>query len=61
MTEGEGGVELYGELLDGRYDCADRVVVRAYCSLLQSAGGFRTWWRRWKGSDEELEDARLMR
>jgi hypothetical protein len=35
--------------------------VRAYCSLLQSPGGFRTWWRRWKGSDEELEDARLMR
>jgi len=61
VTESEEGVELCGELLDGRYDCTDRVVLRAYCPLLQSPGGFRTWWRRWKGSDEELEDARLMR
>ena len=52
---------LFGDLLDGRYDCVDRIVLRAYCQLCQRAAGFRTWWRRWQGSDENLNNTHLMR
>lgn len=45
----------------GRYDCVDRVVLNAYFSLGSSPGGFRTWWRRWRGGDGELDNAHLMR
>lgn len=60
---GTGSAEgvLYEELLDGSYDCVDRVVLRAYFQLGQRAAGFRMWWRRWQGSDEGLDNARLMR
>jgi len=51
----------YGELLEGSYDCVDRIVINAYNPLLQQAGGFRHWWRQWKGSDAGLETAGLMR
>jgi len=51
----------YGELLQGSYDCVDRIVLNAY-SLGHSAGGFREWWRRLNnGSDENLDNAHLMR
>src|ERR1039458_1628722 len=54
--------EHYGDLLTGSYDCVARIVLNAYFSLGHSLGGFRTWWRRWHGdSDEELDNARLMR
>jgi hypothetical protein len=56
----EGGV-LFDEFLDGSYDCIDRVVLRAYFQFGQAPAGFRTWWRRWKGSDEGLDNNRLMR
>ena len=52
---------LYEELLDGSYDCVDRVVLRAYFQLGQRAAGFRMWWRRWKGSDDGLDNTLLMR
>lgn len=51
----------YAELLDGTYDCVDRIAVRAYCPVLQSPGGFRTWWRQLAGSDADLDDNHLMR
>ena len=52
----------YADLLDGSYNCVDRIVLNAYCTLCYSAGGFRTWWRRlYKGSDDELDDNHLMR
>ncbi len=52
----------YHDLLDGTYDCVDRIVLNAYDPLGASAGGFRTWWRRLNGgSDEELDTAHLMR
>ena len=35
----------YQDLLDGTYDCVDRIVFNGYCPLLCSPGGFRTWWR----------------
>lgn len=52
----------YGDLLDGAYDCVDRIVLNAYNRLCYSAGGFREWWRRlMNGSDEDLDNAHLMR
>ena len=51
----------YAELIEGNYDCVDRVVINSYNPLLQHAGGFRHWWRQWKGSDAGLETAGLMR
>ena len=52
----------YGDLLDGTYDCVDRIVLNAYDPLCYSVGGFRTWWRRLRGgSDADLDTAHLMR
>jgi len=58
----DGVSERYGDLLTGSYDCVDRVVLNAYYPLGHTPGGFRTWWRRWHdGSDDELDNAHLMR
>jgi hypothetical protein len=52
----------YGELLTGSYDCVDRIVLNAYNSLCHSPGGFRSWWRRLhNGSEQQLDNAHLMR
>lgn len=51
----------YGDLLTGTYDCVDRIVLNAYFSMGHGAGGFRTWWRRWQGNDDELDNTHLMR
>lgn len=60
MTDGVSA--RYGDLLTGSYDCVDRVVLNAYFSLGHSPGGFRVWWRGWHGgSDDELDNAHLMR
>jgi hypothetical protein len=53
--------EYYAELLDGTYDCVDRIVINAYFPLLHGAGGFRVWWRVFTGSDDQLDDTHLMR
>jgi hypothetical protein len=53
--------ERYGDLLAGSYDCVDRVVLNAYFPVGHSPGGFRCWWRRLHGSDDQLDDAHLMR
>lgn len=53
--------ERYAELLESSYDCVDRIVLNAYNPLLAQPGGFRYWWRQWKGSDAGLETAGLMR
>ena len=52
--------EYYADLLDGSYDCVDRIVLNAYFPLAQSGGGFRTWWRRFR-SDDDLNNTALMR
>ena len=52
---------LYGEFLEGGYDCVDRIVCNAYFSMGQSGGGFRMWWRELHGSDENLDNNHLMR
>jgi hypothetical protein len=54
--------ERYGDLLTGSYDCVDRIVLNAYYPLGPNPGGFRVWWRRWhEDSDEQLDNAHLMR
>src|ERR1700726_154224 len=52
---------LYNYLLEGIYDCVDRVVLNAYFGMGQSGGGLRVWWRALYGSDENLDDNHLMR
>ena len=52
---------LYSDLLEGSYDCVDRVILNAYFSMGQSGGGLRVWWRALYGSDENLDDNHLMR
>ena len=52
---------LYGDLLQGSYDCVDRVILNAYFPMGQSGGGLRTWWRALYGSDDHLDDNHLMR
>ena len=52
---------LYQDLLDGTYDCVDRIVLNAYFRPGHSGGGFRVWWQRLTGSDDGLDNAHLMR
>jgi hypothetical protein len=42
---------LYSDLLEGSYDCVDRVVLNAYFGMGQTGGGLRVWWRALYGSD----------
>jgi hypothetical protein len=51
----------YANLLDGTYDCVDRIVLNAYFQFGQAPASFRLWWRSLRGSDEELDKAHLMR
>jgi len=48
-------------LLDGTYDCVDRIVLNAYFQFGQTPAGFRLWWRSLYGSDDDLDNAHLMR
>jgi hypothetical protein len=57
----DGFSERYGDLLYGSYGCVDRIVLNAYHTLGYNPGGFRTWWRRLHGDDEQLDNAHLMR
>lgn len=51
----------YADLLVGRYDCVDRIILNAYFAFACSPGGFRLWWRSLEGSDDTLDNARLIR
>jgi len=58
--------ERYGDLLTGSYDCVDRIVLNACYPMGNTAGGFRTWWRRLAGgsdadADAVLDNTHLMR
>src|SRR6202049_4428435 len=52
---------LYSDLVEGSYDCVDRVILNAYFTMGQSGGGLRVWWRALCGSDDKLDDNHLMR
>ena len=51
----------YKDLLEGSYDCVDRLVINAYLPGCATGGGFRNWWRSLNGSDDNLDDTHLMR
>jgi hypothetical protein len=51
----------YSELLEGEYDCIDRIVLNAYYPKLLSGGGLRDGWRQLHGNDSDLSTASLMR
>lgn len=44
MTLADDFSTYVAPLLDGGYDCIDRVVLNGYFSLGQTSGGFLTWW-----------------
>lgn len=49
------------DILEGTYDCVDRLVLNGYYPLGHSPGGMRTWFRNLKGSDKNLNNTTLMR
>ena len=51
--------QYYAELLQGTYDCVDRIVLNAFYPLGQTGGGVRSWWRRLYGDDSTLDDEHL--
>ena len=53
--------DRYQNLLTGSYDCVDRVVLNGYFRPGHNGGGFRVWWRRLHGSDDDLDNAHLIR
>ena len=53
--------EHYSSLLEGSYDCIDRLVLNAYCTNLHIPGGLRLWFRALKGTDKGLDNNQLMR
>ena len=61
MDHPDDFTQYYASLLEGTYDCVDRIVLNAYFSRGQSPGGFRSWWREWAGSDDGLDTEHLMR
>ena len=53
-TPADALTTYYAALLDGSYDCVDRIVLNANFGLCYSPGGFRSWWRvLHNGSDAE--------
>ena len=61
MPEKDAFSSHYAELLNGDYDCVDRVVLNGYFQFGNSPGGFRLWWRALVGSDDKLDNNHLMR
>jgi hypothetical protein len=57
----DGLSRMYASLVDGTYDCVDRIVLNAYFRFAQSPAGFRLWWRQLYGTDDDLDNAHLMR
>ena len=51
----------YKPLLEGTYNCIDRIVLNAYCPMLLVPGGLRNWYRKIKGDDQDLSTSSLMR
>ena len=53
--------ERYQQLLEGSYDCVDRIVLNAYFRMGHTGGGFRAWWQKLEGSEKHVDNAHLMR
>jgi hypothetical protein len=56
MTAPDAFSDDYAELLQGSYDCVDRIVLNAFYPLGQTGGGLRAWWRSLPGDDSSLDD-----
>jgi hypothetical protein len=61
MIPADSFSSYYADFLEAGYDCVDRVVLNAWFSPGMWAGGFRTWWRRLFGTDDDLDNTHLMR
>jgi hypothetical protein len=61
MTQQDQFSSYHDDLLDGRYDCVDRIVLNGYYAVGHTPGGFRTWWRRLSRSDATLDREHLLR
>ena len=61
MNQPDDFSTYYADLLEGSYDCVDRIIINAYYPMGQTGGGFRTWWRVLYGSDAELDDHNLQK
>jgi hypothetical protein len=59
MTGSDAFSEYYAELLQGTYDCVDRIVLNAFFPFGQTGGGVRTWWRWLHGDDLTLDNEHL--
>ena len=59
MTGSDAFSEYYAELLQGTYDCVDRIVLNAFFPFGQTGGGVRTWWRWLRGDDLTLDNEHL--
>jgi hypothetical protein len=53
--------DYYQDLLEGRYDCPDRIVLNGYFRLGQQGGAFRHWWRCLTGGDDTLDQEHVLR
>ena len=53
--------EAYADYLTGSYDCPDRIVLNGYYRLGSTGGGFRHWWQRLHGTDDNLDKTHLVR
>jgi len=51
----------YDEILEGTYDCPDRIVLNGYFPQGCIPGGFRNWFRALTGSDKDLNNKTLMK
>jgi len=61
MASCDNFTQYHRDLLAGRYDCVDRIVLNGYFPLGQQGGGFRFWWRSLTGSDATLDQDHLQR
>ena len=57
MTDGLS--RTYADLLEGEYDCLDRIVLNAYFRFACRPPGFRVWWRQLYGLEAPLDNLQL--
>ena len=57
MTDGLS--RTYADLLEGQYDCLDRIVLNAYFRFACRPPGFRVWWRQLYGLEAALDNTQL--
>ena len=51
--------QYHAELLEGVYDCVDRIVLNAFFPMGQTGGGMRCLWRQLHGDNSHLDDKHL--